>query len=526
MEQKTNKLKNLLKIGILLLGITLFITSCQKDDNPIKQEQGIHKPSPKTNISYNDFLDKFGNNKSSKSNQNSKPFPLENYTFGKPSNIASKENEQSIIHYIDTTNIVAFEFDYVQTYTFNVVPTIDSENTFYNIIFYQNSEGTQNKLLKYVCDIDYLASENIPFSGIIYEIEEDETVVNTYSQANQTSNMYSKSTTVEDCAFSTSIVNYDCTGNNHEVGQDGCLCGTPNHDCTPAISFEVTDLVCETVVVGGGDSGDDSIGGTGTTADDNPNQNDDGTYNLPTDPVKGEIDLEEIGRLRECKKISDLLDNSPTYLQKIQNIATKVNEDKEYSLSIHEDDSENEEIGTVGSGGIEYTEYSSAYKFHIHTHDNHGENGQGTLSIYSIDDLIMYAKLAYYNKLDSGTFVAFLATNDGTNYALTINDQNKLIDLFYDRLDIPLTIDNVAKLGTNTQKVEDLFDKYYNPKNSNRKLKVDSQNPGNDLVHFMNLLDEGDMGVSIFESTDNFQTFENITLKNNNNTDIEKTPCN
>ena len=161
----------------------------------------------------------------------------------------------------------------------------------------------------------------------------------------------------------------------------------------------------------------------------------------------------------------------------------------------------------------------------MHTHDSHGENGQGTLSVYSIEDLIMYAKLAYYDKLDSGTFVAFLATNDGTKYALTINDKNKLIDLFYDRLGIPLTIDNVAKLGANRVKLENLYKKYYYHKNSNRKLKVDSQNPDSDLVHFMNLLSEGDMGVSVFESTDNFQTFKNVTLKNNNKTQVEKKLC-
>ena len=66
--------------------------------------------------------------------------------------LASKGNEQSIIQYIDTTNIVAFEFDNVQTYTFNVVPTSVTENTFYNIIFYQNENGLQNKLLKYISD--------------------------------------------------------------------------------------------------------------------------------------------------------------------------------------------------------------------------------------------------------------------------------------------------------------------------------------------------------------------------------------
>jgi hypothetical protein len=233
--------------------------------------------------------------------------------------------------------------------------------------------------------------------------------------------------------------------------------------------------------------------------------------------------LIEENKKKECRKISNLLDNNPTYLQKIQNIATNVSDNKEYSLSIHEDGSEYNEMGTVGSGGIEYPEYSSKYKFHIHTHDSHGENGQGTLSVYSIEDLIMYAKLAYYNKLDSGTFVAFLATNDGTKYALTINDKNKLIDLFYDRLEIPLTIENAVQYGANTVKLENLHKKYYDPKNPNRKLKVDSQSPNNDLIHFMNLLAEGNMGVSVFESTDNFQTFKNISLKNNN---IEKTPCN
>lgn len=153
-----------------------------------------------------------------------------------------------------------------------------------------------------------------------------------------------------------------------------------------------------------------------------------------------------------------------------------------------------------------------------------GENGQGTLSVYSIEDLIMYAKLAYYDKLDSGTFVAFLATNDGTKYALTINDKNKLIDLFYDRLEIPLTIENAAQYGANTVKLENLYKKYYKPENPNRKLKVESLNPENDLVYFLNFLKEGDVGVSVFETTDNFETFTNVTLQNN--TTIDKKPCN
>tara|TARA_R110001583_G_scaffold147991_2_gene299977 strand:- start:6137 stop:7702 length:1566 start_codon:yes stop_codon:yes gene_type:complete len=282
--------KNYLILGILSISLLLFLFACQKEDNQIvEQEQGIHIPSPKSNINYSAFLEKFGNKSSSKIEQSPKTFSLGNYNFGKMSNLASKGNEQSIIQYIDTTNIVAFEFDNVQTYTFNVVPTSVTENTFYNIIFYQNENGLQNKLLKYISDNGFFDDDNMRFSGTIYEILEDGTVITKYTQSNQTSNTFSKGVTVEECAFSTTTVNVNCTGDNHEVGDIRCLCGTPGHNCTPAYSYEVTDLVCETIVVGGGDPDDgSSTGNTGTTTDTNPDQNDDGTFNLPTDPVRGE----------------------------------------------------------------------------------------------------------------------------------------------------------------------------------------------------------------------------------------------
>ncbi len=280
------KLKQLTKIGILLLGISFFLTNCQEEDSPILEMETVQIEKPKSNIDFDTFLHKFGNQNNARIKTGSKTFSLNNYKFGYSSNIASRENEQSIIQYIDTTTIVAFEFDYIQTYTFEVVPTIESENTFYNIIFYQNEDGSQSKLLKYVCDFDCL-NNNIPFSGTIYEILEDETVVNTYNATDSSTN--SASRLITDCAFSTRTVSADCTGDEHAFGDPTCLCGTPGHNCTPAFQYTVSDLVCITYNTGGGSNPDDgsSSGGGGTSTGD-PNQNDDGTYNLPTDPVKGE----------------------------------------------------------------------------------------------------------------------------------------------------------------------------------------------------------------------------------------------
>jgi hypothetical protein len=234
---------------------------------------------------------------------------------------ASRQSQQSIIQYIDTTTIVAFEFDYIQTYTFKVVPTIETENTFYNIIFYQNKDGMQSKLLKYVADYDYLNNLDSSFSGTIYEIEQDETILNTYVAINDTtSDLANRMMTT--CAYSTSIVSVNCSGDNHYFGDpEPCKCGTQGHDCTPAYQYTVMDMICVTYTTGGGSNpGDGSSSGGGGTSTDDPNQNDNGTYNLPTEPVKGTGNWNNDGSENEnvaLELVNNFYNNSLSYLQEI-----------------------------------------------------------------------------------------------------------------------------------------------------------------------------------------------------------------
>ncbi|RBP28391.1 hypothetical protein DFR65_1077 [Oceanihabitans sediminis] len=79
----------------------------------------------------------------------------------------------------------------------------------------------------------------------------------------------------------------------------------------------------------------------------------------------------------------------------------------------------------------------------------------------------------------------FLATNDGTKYALTINNKQKLIDLFFNYINASLTTTNALKFSQSRIKVESLFKKYFDKDNPDAKLKVNSNDAETDLKEFL-----------------------------------------
>lgn len=210
-------MKQLLKILILILILCTFY-SCEKDDELIEHEHGEIIPNPKSDISFNKFLDKVGLDYYKNGNKT-----LNKYHFGYKSQPNNKNTDGTVIQYIDTTNIVAFEFDHIQSYTFNAVPVSDTLNQFYNVIFYQNDDGLQSKLLKYEPDFDFVNS-TLPFSGLIHEVDAFGNIVNTYTSRENNSDGLNKNMTP--CAFSVSTVNVTCTGHDQN--------GDPqNHTSSP-----------------------------------------------------------------------------------------------------------------------------------------------------------------------------------------------------------------------------------------------------------------------------------------------------
>jgi hypothetical protein len=262
----------------------------------------------KSDISFRDFLNKIEINPQKKDNR-----ALDIYHFGYKAKPNLKNSNDSVIHFIDTTTIVAFEFDNVQSYTFNAVPVSDTLDIFYNIIFYQNDYGLQSKLLKYEPDFDFINS-TLPFSGKIHEIDAFGNIVNTYTSSGD-DNSDDQNKNIVPCTFSVSVVSVNCTGANHEPGQP-CDCGTPDApNCTPPYMYNVLDIDCNNASAGGGSSDTDNYpnenpdnpsGGGGDTTT-NPNQNEDGTFNLPTDPIKPTISQEPTPE-QKLKVITDNLD--------------------------------------------------------------------------------------------------------------------------------------------------------------------------------------------------------------------------
>ena len=250
------KRRNLL---IALLGILALIYSCRQDDFTITsegEEHGPLVPSPKSNITFQEFLTKFPD-KGAAHAKGSSMVDLSKYRFGgTPTHAAARTESTSVIQFIDTTKVLAFDFSYIQTYTFEVIPTEMEANAYYNMVFSVDSLGTHSRLFKYVANAAYIPGSDEAFTGIIYEIAEDGTVITTYTQQDEgTTNVAAR---VVSCSFSVITINIPCTGVGHEPGETGCLCGTSDeHSCTPAETIKLTDITCQDYGVGGGGGIDD-----------------------------------------------------------------------------------------------------------------------------------------------------------------------------------------------------------------------------------------------------------------------------
>ncbi|RBP28390.1 hypothetical protein DFR65_1076 [Oceanihabitans sediminis] len=195
-----------------------------------------------------------------------------------------------------------------------------------------------------------------------------------------------------------------------------CSCNTPTHTYDNLGNCSCVDTIqIRNCPSGGGGGG----GGGGSSNNNEDDCQTSGTIILDGQPIAGiggdcapnvEVAVNpSVDDEKECKKIENLFLNNRTIKTKIQTLATKVTDNIEHSHSFHEGGSEYQKTSVFGSGGIDYPEYASKYKSLAHTHDSYGEDGSGTQSVFSMADLQVFAKLAYFNKLDSGTFVAFFS---------------------------------------------------------------------------------------------------------------------
>lgn len=550
---KKIKLKIILKLGILLLGVPLILVSCNKDD-------ALHE-----NLEANQNSDL--NFKITSLNNLPKLKPIvKNIKTIKPkvdfdtnSPFSRIENIADLKH-IDTDKIVQVTNNTGKsTYSFNIKkPSLSASINFENLYLAEKDDGYMSYILLYEPDYNWYQSHNklehgkyvLDFSdyqGHITKYTLDREIIwTTKSDAINTT----AARTIEVCFISTWL-GCKCNTAGHEDDLSNCTCVGTNSSQTCASGY---------VSGGYGSSNDDSDG----TDSDNTNGGSGGgnatdvpcipgANGVDTQPLSGSaIDLdggvtqgtttecieqihpvvivEEENRNRQCRKISKLFEDYPNYKNKLIELDGKTELPNEVAAGIYDDGSTFDIDGTCdgNEAKIELGTPPQKYRTLAHTHyENQNCNPNTTYSVFSMGDLQYLYTTYKQNKLKPSNFVAFLITGKGTKYALTINNTTNFSAFFnyLDATDFNGTYttqqERIDAANNLNQNVLTLRKEYYT-RELNAKIKNTDTDNINVLEQFLQFIEDGNIGLTVFESDDNFETFTHLKKKPNK---IERTNC-
>jgi hypothetical protein len=149
---KKHRLKNYLKLGILLFGISLFIIACQQDDFELKQDFQVLIPKGKLYAKINtgkDVSENAVNFLKSKTNNTLNVIITNENVRLSINDIASRT---SALGKIDTSKEVVVINQTNTKHTFKVDNPNDTSNTVTNIIIVENESDTYEYFLKYNFD--------------------------------------------------------------------------------------------------------------------------------------------------------------------------------------------------------------------------------------------------------------------------------------------------------------------------------------------------------------------------------------
>lgn len=280
--------------------------------------------------------------------------------------------------------------------------------------------------------------------------------------------------------------------------------------------------------------------GGGTTTGDGTGTG--GNSNNPPDEDEEEepddLPVVPFGTKAECKKVNDFLNNTDNaaFKQALNDLANPAyfNENLDVNFEKFIGVYENETTldyrqGIANQAAVEIPVTPiNKYKAFVHTHPN---STQKTYSVFSFDDLKVISNILAKDKLNTGTFVAFLITKKGDNvtkYALTINNKTKFKDFFYSYQDfdfIAASQEEKDKRIDSYEKSEKLRDEYYD--NKNPKINDFNVNSEQMLLEFLKFIEEADMGVTLLEAAPtldgSINNFNTVILDGNT---VVRRPCN
>ena len=282
--------------------------------------------------------------------------------------------------------------------------------------------------------------------------------------------------------------------------------------------YYATSVVC---MNDGGIGGGGETGGTGGTSSSTNNTGGLGASGGSSDPVVISPTPCHTANCIEstldpCDKIKKMLLSNPTLSTKLQSLAGMTSQTVEkgkYNTSITNTIND---LPSSASGEIVIPPLPSGEMYLLIAH-THNSPSSSTYSIYSWEDLENMSKLIKSGQIDINEFILIVITADGTRYALTVSDTNSYLKFFAFAKDPLFEMD----IAMNRVKV---MDKYYFDK-TKPLIKENSTNNVKDEKSFLKMLDENNMGLTLFEINSTFTTFSKVKLNKTTNT-ITPTPCN
>lgn len=390
------------------------------------------------------------------------------------------------------------------SYTFLIERDSIDTNFFENLVVQTDSlDNTEAYIIKYTLTSDYF---NTDHNSLDYTTTKEITpiIYNNQSSTSSTSNkvIYQETCTVLN--YITCCQSWGGGAGSCHPAQEICLTSSAGTQYLSSTS----ETVCTTTEIDLGDTsggGGSSSGGGGSG----------GGGSVNTSPVNNCRDCIPAYAPTPCDKINNLksIANIQTELSNMGSKTSDLTEWGRYKLTSA---SVVQTPPSTSAGEVSFPMPASGqYVFMAHTHNSPASS---TYSVFSFADLLALADLLKKNKIDTNNFVAFLATADGTYYALTIENTQNFLKFFAVKGD-PLFDMNIA-----TKRVE-LASKYYGELVPNPSPIIDyNTTPLNDEIAFLNLLQNNNLGLSLLESNSTFTSFEKVTF-NQTTGNIDKQPC-
>lgn len=436
---------------------------------------------------------------------------------------------------INTDYAKVIEINGLKNYTFGVYRS-EENGLLENLLLEQQADSTFKVSL-----VQYNITESEKNSLINREIIDAEDKITFIALDDISDTIFSK---VNSDAETCTVYSYEwsqgssCASGNHEVSDggwsatnpNGChYWGNPNQMATSGGYF----LTASESVCGSSGSTPGPINPSGSPSGGGQGGNSGGGNYVPptTTPVLCPKcpEIEEDGLARECSKINRQLSKFPSLRQDLINLKAQTSASMEHGIFIDDTATSStlnpsQPIPQLPDGSVQpNTNPVNDYVMMAHTHNSPSSS---TYSVPSWEDLTSIADLTLNGHIDVSEFVFYLFTADGTSYAITINDASDLADFFLDPSDPNLNNPNDPNYNENRNKIAELARarvKYYY--NKPPIIQENSTDYNQDLIHFLTLLKEADMGLSVFEIDNNITTFTEVTL-NNTNDDIVPNNCN